>query len=77
MKFKVIEQENYENYIVLVLDKELPIGWFGKKMMMNGEEINFTHGLFANYIRIFEVGDYVGKTLEIDDKQIKRCFREK
>lgn len=76
MKLRVVEQENYENYIVLILDKELPIGWFGKKMMLEGKEINFTR-IFPDYIRVSEPGDYVGKFFEIDDKQIKRGFREK
>lgn len=77
MKLKVIEQENYEDYILLTLDKELPVGWFDKKMIMEGKEIYFTRGIFPDYIKISGNGDYVGKVFEIDDKSIKKPYREK
>lgn len=77
MKFKVIEQDTYENCIELLLDKELPIGWFRKTIMIDGKETAFKRGFMADYIEIQEEGDYVGKICEIDDKSIKKPYREK
>lgn len=77
VKFKIIEQDKYENFIELTLDKELPIGWFGRTIMIDGKETSFKRGFMADYIEVQEEGNYVGKICEIDDKQIKRSFREK
>lgn len=77
MKLKIIEQTNFDDGIILLLDKELPIGWFRRTIMIDGKETSFKRGFMADYIEVQEEGNYVGKICEIDDKQIKRCFREK
>lgn len=79
MKFKIVEQKNYKKYgdsIELMLDKPLPIGWFGKTITIDGKEIYFTRSIPAECIDVLEDGDYVGKIFEIDDKNIKKPYRE-
>ena len=74
-KAKITKQYNNSNGIILELDKETPIRWFGGEVFIGEKILNVSikKGIFANEVNIDEPGEYVGKELVIP-KSFKRFY---
>ena len=69
MTFKIIGQYSYnsiDDTLTLCLDKELPMRWFGGEVFIDEKPIiaNLVE-CFADEVKIYEKGNYIGKELII------------
>ena len=73
-KAKIVKQCNYSSKrIMLELDKETPVRWFGGEVIIEEKAINVSikGRIFANEVYTDEMGEYIGKELVIP-KSFKR-----